>query len=102
MLVASADQLYDLRLHHRPTDDSYGTVDIDEGCYSKLGVDVAGRAEAGCDGYGGAAVDRGHGPLTLFAKDTRRAQLSRSEQAAAGGPKRGIEMNDDSKQTSNS
>jgi hypothetical protein len=35
------------------------------------------------------AVDRGHGRLALLAKDARGAQLSRSQQAAAGGSKRG-------------
>ena len=32
-------------------------IDVDERCDSKLGVDVAGRAKAGGDGYDGAAVD---------------------------------------------
>ena len=89
VLVASPDQLHDLRRHHRPSDDGDSAIDVDERCYSKLGVDVAGRTEARSDGYDGAAVDGGHGRLGFLAKDPRSAQLSRSEQAAAGGPERG-------------
>src|SRR5580704_6195714 len=89
VLVASSDELHDLRPHHRSTDNGYGAVNIDERCDSQLGVDVASGTQASGDWYDGSAVDRWSGALGLLKKETRSAQLCRSEEAAGSGPKCG-------------
>ena len=89
MLVASSDELHDLRPHHRSTNDGERAIDVDERCDSQLGVNVAGRAKAGCNGDDRAAVHWRQGRFAFLARDARGVQIGRSEQPSPYGPNRG-------------
>ena len=57
MLVALAHQLHHLGFHHRATDDSDRSDDVDQRRHAQFFIDIARRSQAALDGNNGVAVD---------------------------------------------